>query len=201
VQPNDYVNAILVPEGGQVPIDIENLSVQGIFHVVSIFILFALIVLIDVKEDEEMFLFFLLFPLSCILSFNYLTQQRAIFLRACSVTLGWTPGTIPSRNDCLICITLISGNNSWPHSTLRARSVKLSRPGTARNNSSPIQFIEWFQAQNNSRPFRAANERALTELALCLVLSGMVTLEAPVPIQPSHYAIKWYSTSYYCLPE
>jgi hypothetical protein len=38
VQPSDYVNAILVTEGGQVPLDIENLSAQGIFHVVSIYI-------------------------------------------------------------------------------------------------------------------------------------------------------------------
>jgi len=66
VQPNDYVNAILVPEGGQVPLDIANLAAQGIFNVVSISILLAMIVLIDVKEDEEMFLFSLLFPLSCI---------------------------------------------------------------------------------------------------------------------------------------
>lgn len=33
---NDYVNAILVPEGGQVPLDIENLAAQGIFHVVTV---------------------------------------------------------------------------------------------------------------------------------------------------------------------
>jgi hypothetical protein len=41
VQTNDYVNAILVPEGGQVPLDIENLAAQGIFHVVSLSILFG----------------------------------------------------------------------------------------------------------------------------------------------------------------
>ncbi|CAO2183338.1 unnamed protein product [Urochloa humidicola] len=34
--PNDYVNAILVPEGGQVPLDVENLAAQGIFHVVTV---------------------------------------------------------------------------------------------------------------------------------------------------------------------
>jgi hypothetical protein len=44
--------------------------------------------------------------------------------------------------------------------SLNTRSVKRSWPETTRNNSSPIQFIEWFQAQNSSRPFRAANERA-----------------------------------------
>jgi len=71
VQPNDYVNAILVPEGGQVPLDTANLAAQGIFNVVSISILLAMIVLIDVKEDEEMFLFSLLFPLSCILTTSH----------------------------------------------------------------------------------------------------------------------------------
>ncbi|XP_039848221.1 uncharacterized protein YNL011C-like [Panicum virgatum] len=35
-RPSDYVNAILVPEGGQVPLDIENLAAQGIFHVVTV---------------------------------------------------------------------------------------------------------------------------------------------------------------------
>ncbi|CAO2165529.1 unnamed protein product [Urochloa humidicola] len=35
-RPNDYVNAILVPEGGQVPLDVENLAAQGIFHVVTV---------------------------------------------------------------------------------------------------------------------------------------------------------------------
>lgn len=35
-RPNDYVNAILVPEGGQVPLDIKNLAAQGIFHVVTV---------------------------------------------------------------------------------------------------------------------------------------------------------------------
>ncbi|CAL4962654.1 unnamed protein product [Urochloa decumbens] len=34
--PNDYVNAILVPQGGQVPLDVENLAAQGIFHVVTV---------------------------------------------------------------------------------------------------------------------------------------------------------------------
>ena len=47
VQPNDYVNAILVPEGGQVPLDVENLAAQGIFNVVRIYILLAMMVLID----------------------------------------------------------------------------------------------------------------------------------------------------------
>ncbi|CAD6237869.1 unnamed protein product [Miscanthus lutarioriparius] len=36
IQPNDYVNAILVPEGGQVPLDIANLAAQGIFNVVTV---------------------------------------------------------------------------------------------------------------------------------------------------------------------
>jgi len=35
-RPSNYVNAILVPEGGQVPLDIENLAAQGIFHVVTV---------------------------------------------------------------------------------------------------------------------------------------------------------------------
>ncbi|CAD6237868.1 unnamed protein product [Miscanthus lutarioriparius] len=35
-RPNDYVNAILVPEGGQVPLDIANLAAQGIFNVVTV---------------------------------------------------------------------------------------------------------------------------------------------------------------------
>ncbi|KAL6842792.1 hypothetical protein ACP4OV_027636 [Aristida adscensionis] len=35
-RPKDYVNAILVPEGGQVPLDVENLASQGIFHVVTV---------------------------------------------------------------------------------------------------------------------------------------------------------------------
>ena len=44
MQPNDYVNAILVPEGGQVPLDTANLAAQGIFNVVSISILLAMMV-------------------------------------------------------------------------------------------------------------------------------------------------------------
>ena len=44
MQPNDYVNAILVPEGDQVPLDVENLASQGIFHVLSISILLAMMV-------------------------------------------------------------------------------------------------------------------------------------------------------------
>jgi hypothetical protein len=35
-QPNDYLNAILVPAGGQIPLDVENLASQGIFQVVRI---------------------------------------------------------------------------------------------------------------------------------------------------------------------
>ena len=50
IQPSDYVNAILVPEGGQVPLDIENLAAQGIFHVVRIYILLAMMVLIDLER-------------------------------------------------------------------------------------------------------------------------------------------------------
>ena len=50
VQPNDYVNAILVPEGGQVPLDVENLAAQGIFNVVRIYILLAMMVLIDLER-------------------------------------------------------------------------------------------------------------------------------------------------------
>ena len=45
--------------------------------------------------------------------------------------------------------------------SFRARSVRHSRPGTARNISSPVQSMEWFQARNSFRPFRAGNERAL----------------------------------------
>lgn len=46
VQPKDYVNAILVPEGGQVPLDVKILVAQGIFHVVGISVLFVMMVLI-----------------------------------------------------------------------------------------------------------------------------------------------------------
>ena len=42
MQPNDYVNAILVLEGGQVPLDVENLAAQGIFHVLSTSIFLAM---------------------------------------------------------------------------------------------------------------------------------------------------------------
>jgi hypothetical protein len=38
-------------------------------------------------------------------------------------TSKWTPGTIPSRNDCLICITLSSGNSSWPHYALTEQAL------------------------------------------------------------------------------
>ncbi|GJN18388.1 hypothetical protein PR202_gb05547 [Eleusine coracana subsp. coracana] len=41
--PNDYVNAILVPEGGQIPLDVENLASQGIFHVVRISVLLSVV--------------------------------------------------------------------------------------------------------------------------------------------------------------
>ncbi|WOL20455.1 hypothetical protein Cni_G29260 [Canna indica] len=34
--PNDYINALLVPRGGQIPIDVESLAAQGIFHVVTV---------------------------------------------------------------------------------------------------------------------------------------------------------------------
>uniref|UniRef100_A0A453F1W8 Gluconeogenesis factor n=1 Tax=Aegilops tauschii subsp. strangulata TaxID=200361 RepID=A0A453F1W8_AEGTS len=34
--PKDYVNAILVPEGGQIPLDVENLASKGIFHVLTV---------------------------------------------------------------------------------------------------------------------------------------------------------------------
>ena len=47
MQPKDYVNAILVPEGGQIPLDVENLASKGIFHVVCSSILLATTVLID----------------------------------------------------------------------------------------------------------------------------------------------------------
>jgi len=53
VQPNDYVNAILVPEGGQVPLDVENLAAQGIFNVVRIYILLAMMVLIDLERMKK----------------------------------------------------------------------------------------------------------------------------------------------------
>nr|BAJ95269.1 predicted protein [Hordeum vulgare subsp. vulgare] len=35
-KPKDYVNAILVPEGGQIPLDVEILASKGIFHVVTV---------------------------------------------------------------------------------------------------------------------------------------------------------------------
>lgn len=34
--PKDYVNAILVPIGGQIPLDVENLASKGIFHVITV---------------------------------------------------------------------------------------------------------------------------------------------------------------------
>ncbi|KAM0845069.1 hypothetical protein ACQ4PT_056628 [Festuca glaucescens] len=34
--PKDYVNAILVPEGGQIPLDVEILASKGIFHVITV---------------------------------------------------------------------------------------------------------------------------------------------------------------------
>uniref|UniRef100_A0A0E0MZ85 Gluconeogenesis factor n=1 Tax=Oryza rufipogon TaxID=4529 RepID=A0A0E0MZ85_ORYRU len=36
ISPKDYVNALLVPKGGQIPLDIKNLSSKGIFHVVTV---------------------------------------------------------------------------------------------------------------------------------------------------------------------
>nr|CAB3473576.1 unnamed protein product [Digitaria exilis] len=50
---NDYVNAILVPEGGQVPLDVENLAAQGIFHVVSISLLLTMIVTVESVHDPK----------------------------------------------------------------------------------------------------------------------------------------------------
>uniref|UniRef100_A0A0D9V2V9 Gluconeogenesis factor n=1 Tax=Leersia perrieri TaxID=77586 RepID=A0A0D9V2V9_9ORYZ len=34
--PKDYVNALLVPKGGQIPLDVKNLASQGIFRVVTV---------------------------------------------------------------------------------------------------------------------------------------------------------------------
>ena len=68
MQPKDYVNAILVPEGGQIPLDVENLASKGIFHVVCSSVLLATMVLIEVfTENGTMFcmiLYATIYPLS-----------------------------------------------------------------------------------------------------------------------------------------
>jgi hypothetical protein len=35
VQPSDYITVMLVPEGGEIEVDVENLSEMGIVRVVS----------------------------------------------------------------------------------------------------------------------------------------------------------------------
>ncbi|XP_019055762.1 PREDICTED: uncharacterized protein YNL011C isoform X2 [Nelumbo nucifera] len=34
--PSDYINALLVPRDGQIPVDVQNLAAQGIFHVITV---------------------------------------------------------------------------------------------------------------------------------------------------------------------
>lgn len=36
LQPNQYINTIFVPKGGQIPIDTDKLAAQGIFRVVRV---------------------------------------------------------------------------------------------------------------------------------------------------------------------
>ncbi|RZC69025.1 hypothetical protein C5167_032146 [Papaver somniferum] len=36
IPPSQYVNALLVPKDGQIPVDVQSLSKQGIFHVVTV---------------------------------------------------------------------------------------------------------------------------------------------------------------------
>lgn len=34
--PSDYINALLVPRGGQIPVDVQSLAAQRIFHVITV---------------------------------------------------------------------------------------------------------------------------------------------------------------------
>lgn len=43
MQPNQYINTLLVPKGGEVPVDVQRLAAQGIFNEVYIQILFLLV--------------------------------------------------------------------------------------------------------------------------------------------------------------
>jgi len=36
MQPNHYINTVLVPRDGEIPVDIDNLAAQGIFDVVCL---------------------------------------------------------------------------------------------------------------------------------------------------------------------
>lgn len=38
MQPSDYINALLVPKDGQIPVDVQSLAAQGIFRVVLSFL-------------------------------------------------------------------------------------------------------------------------------------------------------------------
>lgn len=43
LQPNEYINTIFVPKGCQIPVDIDCLAAQGIFHMVcSHFTIFSM---------------------------------------------------------------------------------------------------------------------------------------------------------------
>jgi hypothetical protein len=43
MQPNQYINTLLVPKDGQIPIDVQCLTSQGIFDVVSVLISLLLV--------------------------------------------------------------------------------------------------------------------------------------------------------------
>lgn len=36
MQPSQYINTLLVPKDGRIPVDVDRLAAQGIFHVVCI---------------------------------------------------------------------------------------------------------------------------------------------------------------------
>lgn len=72
MQPKDYVNALLVPKGGQIPLDVETLASQGIFHVVCSSVLLATMVPADfIKENVIVFSMILL-------ELNYLVPRLVI---------------------------------------------------------------------------------------------------------------------------
>lgn len=53
MQPSQYINTILVPKGGEIPIDFQRLAAQGIFNVVCI-------VLTPLSTESKWFLLLLI---------------------------------------------------------------------------------------------------------------------------------------------
>lgn len=58
MQPNQYINTLLVPRNGEIPVDTDSLAAQGIFDVVCLLNLFILCYEVDrisSMQDEDIF--------------------------------------------------------------------------------------------------------------------------------------------------